>query len=185
MKKLIFLLLFVSITVLSYGQRKDGEWILGIGVNTVNSLGTQSPFNSPGDWAFKQPIAISIEHSWTKLFSIEQSFSLNGFSESDVIDGVVLTDDKTFFSANTKIKYYFDDLLFDASWLDLNVNAGVGIFNVDELNTSANLGFGATFWVSDTIGIAFKSLAKFALNHKSRYINNNHFQHFLELTIKL
>ncbi len=173
---------------MSYGQRRDGDWIIGIGINTVNSTGKQSPFSSPDEWAFKYPLSFSVERAWTDLFSIEQSFSFNRFSVSNIIDSGVLAEEKTFFSTNTKIKYYYDNHLFDADWLDLSVSGGIGIFYIGKLNTSANIGFGATFWFNDDIGIGLKSMAKFAFNQgrDSRPVYlSNHFQHHIEVVFRL
>lgn len=193
MKKITLLFLFISICVMSYGQRVsvdrgNGDWMIGVGINTVNSTGKWSPFNSPDEWAFKYPLSFSVERAWTDLFSIEQSFSFNKFSVSNIIDSGVLAEEKTFFSTNTKVKYYYDNYLFDADWLDLSVSGGIGIFYIGKLNTSANVGFGATFWLSDDIGIGLKSLGKFAFNQKNEsravYLSN-HFQHHIEVIFKL
>jgi hypothetical protein len=167
MKKNTLLLILVCCSLLTYSQRKEGDWTIGLGVNTINSNGERSPFNNPGDWAFGGiPIAISVERMWSEDFSIEQSFTFNKFSTSNVIDRVAVPEDLSFFSTNTKIKYYYDDLIFyrSAYWLDLSVSAGIGVFSIEEINTSANLGFDAYAWLDDNWGIALKSLGKFAFN---------------------
>ena len=61
---------FLTIT----GQYPAGADILGsslrladVGVNAVGSLGTRQPFARLGDFQFKQPLALGIEHKWYKL----------------------------------------------------------------------------------------------------------------------
>ena len=190
MKKVILLFAFAIVTFNCFSQRNSerSDWIIGIGVNTVNNNGSLSPWNSPEDWAFNTPIALSIEHVWSDIFSIEQSFSFNKFTDSNVIDSVGLNDDLTFFSTNTKVKWYFDEYIFPrrAQWLDLAASLGVGVFNIQDqrLNTTANVGFDAFFWFSDDWGVAIKSLGKFALNQGDNLFLTNHFNHFLELVYK-
>jgi len=164
----------------------DGSpWKLSVGVNAVGSLGTRQPFARLGDFQFKNPIALAIENRWSKYFALEQDLTFNGYEVKNEIDGGVLTEDFTYFSTNTYIKYYFSDVLFDADWLDLYAGAGFGIFVVDELNSSGNLALGGTVWVSDKIGIRLQGVGKFAVNAKDRQFDNNHFQYMLQVVFKL
>ncbi|MDT0559394.1 hypothetical protein RM697_12075 [Ichthyenterobacterium sp. W332] len=187
MKKLTLLLLLVSF--LSFGQRDRDSWTFGLGINTINSTGKLSPFNSPDEWAFSNPIALSVEHVWTEYFSIEQSFSFNKFAEGSVIDNALITEDISFFSTNTKVKWYFDEQLFyrNAYWFDLALSGGIGVFNIEDqgLNTSANLGLDFYVWFDDHWGIALKGLTKFAFDRDDKIFLSNHFQYFFEAVYKL
>ncbi|WP_353779894.1 hypothetical protein [Winogradskyella sp. 3972H.M.0a.05] len=184
MKKLTLLFLFCSLIVTA--QRDRGDWTLGFGVNTVNSNGKNSPFNSPEDWAFGIPISISLEHNWTKPFSIEQSISINQFNDGNKIDGnAELGTDLFYFSTNTKVKWYFDDYIFPrrSDWFDLALSGGVGIFTIEGqgMNTTGNVGLDAIIWFDDSWGIALKSMGKFAFGQGDTFFLSNHFQHFVEL----
>jgi len=186
MKQLTLVLVLILCSFISNAQRVEGDWTIGVGVNTINSNGHWSPWNNPSDWAFGGiPIAISIERMWSDKLSIEQNLAFNKFSTSNVIDFVRVPEELSFFSTNTKIKYYFDDLIFyrKAYWLDLAVNAGIGVFSIEELNTTANIGFDAYGWFNDNWGIALKSIGKFAFNNDKQYLTN-HWQHSIELVYK-
>ncbi len=200
MRKLVFLLstvLLFSLTAQSqttsdtkYDNQEDDSygdapWKLSVGVNAVGSLGTRQPFAQLGDFQFKQPLALAIEHKWSKDFALEQDITLNGYESENRIDNAVLTEDYFYFSTNTYIKYYFDNLMFDAKWLDLYAGAGFGIFVVDELNSSGNLALGGTVWFSEKIGARVQGVGKFAVNADDRQFDNNHFQYMLQLVFKL
>lgn len=163
----------------------DSPWKLSIGVNAVGSLGTRQPFARLDEFQFKHPVALGIEHQWSKFFAIEQDFTINGYNTKNEIDGGILQEEYTYISSNTYIKYYFSDALFTADWLDLYAAAGFGIFSVNELNSSGNLALGGTLWVSDTIGVRLQGVAKFAVNAKDRQFDNNHFQYMLQVVFKL
>lgn len=192
MNKLIaFALVFT--TMYSFSQSVDksrprvgDQWSISAGLNAINSLGTRGPLNSPGDWAFKNPISVGGEYMWPGGYSVEQSFTFNGFSADKMIDGATLTEDYTYFSTDTAFKYYFGTLLFpEADWLDLYAGTGLGIFVIDESNISANLSGGATFWVSDKVGIRIQNVMKFAFNPNDSGFDNNHFQWHLQGIFKL
>jgi hypothetical protein len=187
MKKVIIVIFISLFSFASYAQFTDKEIRLSLGVNTVNSLGKWSPFNSPDDWAFKNPISLGIEYKWLDHWSVEQSFSINTFTPKSIIDSGNLNRDLSFFSTNTKIKFYFDDFIFyrKAEWLEFNVNAGIGVFTIDgDLNASINLGGDIFFWINDKFGISLKSLGKFALNSDDTIYLSNHFQHHLQVVYK-
>ncbi|WP_323786931.1 hypothetical protein [Psychroserpens sp.] len=163
----------------------DAPWKLMVGVNAVGSLGTRQPFARLGEFQFKNPLALAIEHKWSKYFAIEQDLTFNGYEVKNEIDGGILKEDYLYISSNTYIKYYFSDVLFTADWIDLYAGAGFGIFSVNELNSSGNLVFGGTIWVSDNVGIRLQGVGKFAVNAKDRQFDNNHFQYMLQAVIKL
>lgn len=164
---------------------EDSPWKLSVGVNAVGSLGTRQPFSGLDDFQFKNPLALAIEHKWSKYFAIEQDVTLNGYEAENRIDNGVLKEDYFYFSTNTYIKYYFSDVLFTADWLDLYAGAGFGIFSVDEINSSGNLALGGTVWVSDKIGLRLQGIGKFAVNAKDRLFDNNHFQYVMQVVFKL
>ncbi|MEZ4793709.1 MAG: hypothetical protein R2783_09675 [Gelidibacter sp.] len=190
MKKVI-LILFISFTgFATFAQNPGNDWILSVGVNTVVNFGTRNPFQDLNDnsskFAFRQPLAVSIERKWTKYLYIEQDVSMNGFKENEYIDRGSPDKDLFYFSTNTTLKYYFDDLLFNnTDWLNLYIGTGVGIFNIEELNISGNVVLGTVVWVSDNVGIRLGTMGKFAVDADSRQYDNNHYQFFLQGVFKL
>ena len=188
MKKIILLILLVSFSMSSSAQVNKNEWLLSVGLNAVNSLGTQSPINSPDEWSFRFPISAAVELNWSDALAIEQSVTFNGFTEEDTIDGAKLTKDYTYISFDTSVKYYFGKhILPNAEWIDFYANAGVGFFHIDETNVSLNIGGGVLFWLnqSRTFGIRAQTIAKAALNHPDSGFDNNHFQYHLQAVFKL
>ncbi|WP_225035074.1 outer membrane beta-barrel protein [Winogradskyella sp. SM1960] len=191
MKKLFLVALLVAFSLSAFAQRNSrasNDWYLSIGVNAINSLGSQSPIYHPEDWMFKFPISAAAEYNWSEQFAIEQSITFNGFNEGDVIDGAVLTKDYNYLSFDTHVKYYFGQLIFpNANWLEIHANAGIGFFNIEETNVSANLGGGFLFWLNTnrTFGLRAQTTAKFALNHSESGFDNNHWQYHLQAVFKL
>lgn len=190
MKKIIIVAFISFLGFASFAQNPGNDWLLSVGVNTVANFGTRNPFedlsDNTGRFAFKYPLAFGIEKKWTRDFYIEQDFSFNGFKENEFIDNGTPDKDLFYFSTNTTLKYYFDDALFsNADWLNLYVGAGVGIFNIEELNISGNVVVGTIVWVSDKVGIKLGTMGKFAVNADSRQYDNNHYQFFLEGVFKL
>lgn len=190
MKKIIVVVFISFFGFTSFAQNPGNDWLLSVGVNTVVNLGNRNPFEDLGDnadrFAFRHPIAIAIERRWTKQLYIEQDVSINGFKENVYIDRGSPDKDLFYFSTNTTLKYYFDDLLFkNTDWLNLYVGAGVGIFNMEELNISGNVVLGTVVWVSDKVGIRLGTMGKFAVDHDRRQYDNNHYQFFLSGVFKL
>lgn len=175
-----------SLSKIDYRNSQDG-WILSVGVNALGNLGTRNPVERLDEFSLKQPLALAIEHRWSKYLSIEQDLTFNGYDDNTFIDNGVLTKDILYFSTNTSLKYYYSDNLFDADWLDLYVSGGLGIFSIDELNTSANVSTGALFWLNNTktFGIRIQATGKFAFHHKERQFDNNHWQHSLQAVFRL
>lgn len=188
MKKLILIVTLVAFSLSSFAQRNDNDWFLSIGLNSINSLGSQSPIYHPGDWATQFPISAAVEFNWTDNFAIEQSITFNGFTEDDEIDGADLKKDYNYLSLDTHVKYYFGEHIFPRTdWIDLYANAGLGFFHIDETNISANLGGGVLFWLNRnrSFGIRAQVIGKFAFNHKDSGIDNNHYQTHLQAIFKL
>ena len=188
MKKVV---VFLFISMIGYTihaqrfQRFDSDWKVGVGINAVGSLGTRNPVKNLGDFAFQFPLAVTVEHQWSEQFALEQDITLNGFKAGAVLDGITLSEKLTYFSTNTNLKWYFTDYLFDVDWLDLYISGGLGIFYMDEINTSANLSAGAQYWFNETIAVRLQSTGKLATNPKDHIYANNHFQHVLQVVFRL
>ncbi|MEO6347759.1 MAG: hypothetical protein ABIO60_07600 [Aquaticitalea sp.] len=190
MKKVIVILCISFFGISTYAQNPGSDWLLSVGVNTVANFGTRNPFEDLNKntyrFGFKYPLAFAIERKWTNVLYIEQDFSFNGFRENVYIDHGRPDKDLFYFSTNTTLKYYFDDLIFkNADWLNLYIGTGVGIFNIEELNISGNVVLGTVVWVSDKVGIRLGTMGKFAVNAESRKYDNNHYQFFLMGVFKL
>jgi hypothetical protein len=194
MKKIVLLLFCVAyVSFDCYSQsmtkkqlRGEDTWVISVGVNAIGSLGTRNPFEKLDEFQFDRPLALAVQHRWSRLFSIEQDFTMNRFTETTIIDGNPVPEDLNYFSTNTYFKYYISDELFrTATWFDIFVGGGIGLFSIDEFNTSGNLIIGGAFWISDSIGIRLQGVGKFALNHKDNRFDNNHLQYMLQAIFRL
>ncbi|MBV7269261.1 hypothetical protein [Winogradskyella luteola] len=188
MRKLLLLTTLLAFSICSFSQSNDKQWFGSVGLNAINSQGTQSPINGIGDWAINIPVSLAVEVGWTSGLSIEQAFTLNSFSEGDEIDGVELPEDYTYMSFDTHAKYYFGKHLFpSADWIDFYGNAGVGFFHIDNTNVSLNLGGGVLFWLNrrQTFGIRAQVIGKFALDHSDSGLDNNHYQTHIQAIFAL
>ncbi|MCA0132455.1 hypothetical protein [Winogradskyella alexanderae] len=186
MKRIYLAILIMAIAQSTFAQesQNDKDWFASVGINAINSQGTQSPFGDIGDWATGLPISFAVELKWDTGLAIEQALTLNSFSEGGVVDGVTLEEDLTYFALDTHAKYYFGQKIFpEVKWLDLYGNAGFGLFSLDTTNVTFNLGGGILFWLNtrQTTGIRLQSIAKFALDSKDSGIDSNHFQTHLQV----
>lgn len=188
MKKFIICLLISVLGYTAHAQRFnvfEENWKVSVGVNAVGSLGTRNPVQKLDEFAFQFPLMVALEYQWTDHFAVELDLSLNGFKEAKKLDGGRKTDGSfTYFSANPSLKWYFDDYLFDVRELDLYISGGVGIFYMNEMNTSANLSAGAQYWFEENIAVRLQATGKFAANPPGHYYANNHFQHSLMVVFR-
>ena len=170
---------------------EEGEWLLSVGVNTINSQGSKSPVGDISDWAFRYPIAAGIETYWTRLFSIEVAASLNGYGAGDPIYDAGPSDNTiTYFALDAHVKYYFGEWIFPRTeWIDFYALGGLGYFDVEDGNISANFGGGAVIWFDRTksMGLKAQGVGKFAFDHSNTgsTFANNHFQYNLMMVFRL
>jgi len=190
MRKFLIALAVISISsniIAQQGSNTKG-WFLSAGLNAINSQGTKSPFNGMDEWAINVPISAAVELKWDSGLALEQSITINSFAEGDVIDGGTLTEDFSYLSFDTHVKYYFGKHIFpEVDWIDFYANSGVGFFSIENTNVSFNLGGGILFWLNrrQTIGIRAQVIGKLALDHSESGIDNNHFQTHIQAFIAL
>ncbi len=189
MKKLALIVTLVAFSFSSFAQGKNNEWLLSVGLDAINTLGSRSPIYHPEDWTFQFPISAAVEFNWSDDFAIEQAITLNGFTEENRIDGADLKEDYSYVSFDTHVKYYFGKHILNrrVDWIDFYANAGVGFFHIDETNISANLGGGVLFWLNQakSFGLRAQVIGKFAFNHPESGFDNNHYQYHLQAVFKL
>lgn len=193
-------LLFWS--VLSFSQdRISGDpitftksWIIKAGVNAVDDSNKWKPFDFLSDQsssAFSNPLAIGVEHRFSNANSISLFGSLNKWRANEgIIDGEILTEDRSYSSVDLSYKFYFDHFFLNADWLDIYLEAGAGLFFISESGPfservskfSQNLGFGSIFWFTNTIGLNLQVINKFS---REEEYSGNQVQYFAGLTFKL
>ena len=192
MKKIFTVLLMLAVFSNVSAQFNEGEWRMRAGLNAINDLDSQSPFNSPGDWIFNSiPLAVGLEYGIDGDFAVEQSFTFNKFNDDDIDAGTNRLEQKFYyFSADTSLKYNFGQLFLPRrNRLELTANAGVGFYYVKESTMTFNVGGGALWWLTDdkNFGLRASTLAKFgSKDDVNNYISNNrHFQWNLQAVFVL
>lgn len=188
MKKIVTCLLISVIGYTLHAQRfnvYESNWKVSVGVNALGNLGTKNPVEKLDQYAFKFPLAVAMEYQWDEEFAAELDLNLNGFEAGKFLDNGIPSKDLTYFSTNANFKWYFEDYIFNAEWLDLYAMGGLGIFQMSELNSSFNLSGGVQFWVSDYVALRLQSTGKFAFNSKGNQYANNHWQHLLQVVFRL
>lgn len=170
------------------------HWIIKVGVNAVDDSNKWKPFDFLSDQstsAFSNPIALGVEHRFSNANSISLFGSLNKWKANEgIIDGVPLTEDRSYSSVDLSYKFYFDHYFFNASWLDIYLEGGAGLFFLSESGPfterkskfSQNLGFGSIFWFTKSIGLNMQVINKFS---REEQYSGNHVQYFAGLTLKL
>lgn len=189
MKK-ITLLLCIFCCSLVFSQNETSKkpptsskkWTAKIGINMVENTGQGKPFQAFGSNAKTNPFALGIEYSINDFLSVSLFQSINKFkANSDVLDGVVVTEDHSYFAIDASVKFYFDEYIWSQNWLDLYLEGGLGIVTERESGISPNFGLGGTIWVSENFGLNAQGIAKFA---GKTNIPSNHFQYFAGVVFK-
>lgn len=157
----------------------ENVWSFGIGVNGVDDSGRdfREVFNISGAWNFETPLLLNAEYYLDNKFSISSALSFNKYKADKLVDGAILESglDPSYFAIDFSGKYSFRDLL--------NTNAfepycflGAGYTKIGEYRTNisngiiqakgrmtANLGFGANYWMSENWGLNTSFASKFGL----------------------
>jgi outer membrane protein OmpA-like peptidoglycan-associated protein len=170
------------------------HWIIKLGVNSVDDSNKWKPFDFLSDQsssAFSNPIALGVEHRFSNANSISLFGSLNKWKANEgIIDGVLLTEDRSYSSVDLSYKFYFDHYFFNADWLDIYLEAGAGLFFLSESGPfterktkfSQNLGFGSIIWFTNSVGLNMQVINKFS---REELYSGNQVQYFAGLTLKL
>jgi len=193
-------LLFWS--VLSFSQdRITGDpitftknWIIKAGFNAVDNSGKWKPFDFTSDEstsAFSNPFALGVEFRFANANSISLFGSLNKWKANEgIVDGSLITEDQSYASGDLSYKFYFDHFFFNANWLDLYFEGGLGLFFISEngpfndrqSNFSQNLGAGSIIWFSRSVGLNLQAISKF---YRIDGNNKSQIQYFAGLTFRL
>ncbi len=104
------------------------------------------------------------------LFAVSLLQTVNKWkADKGIIDGIVVTEDQSYFAIDAGLKFYFDEYFLDADWLDLYAEGGLGYFHERESGMSGNLGFGGILWISQSLGLNLQGIGKFAGKDNNPY----------------
>ena len=176
---------FLLVTILVLGcttvqaQDENNPWVIGIGVNAVDSYpaNEDSPFNGffeTDHYNILPSVSrISVARYIGAGFSGELAGSINRI---DNIDGVSV-DDLTYYSVDLTGLYGFRNLINEDGWFDPYLGVGPGYTWLDEEgNFTVNGTLGFNFWFTDNIAFNIQTTYKHTMDDASEG-GFRHFQH--------
>ena len=184
-KKTIVLVSFVVLSYNSYSQ-KNSNFLNNIsiqfGLNWVDNSGNQDPltiFKDYSDIAFNLPFKLEIDYLLNNTFELFLSGISNKFLDNQKLDFLDSNRSYTYFSIDFGVKHAVIDVdVFNTSIVGF-AEVGMGMFKVESLGFSANIGAGGVLHLTDKMDLVISSVAKFAIEHE--YPNSNHFLYFIGL----
>ncbi|MDO5968898.1 OmpA family protein [Flavivirga aquimarina] len=187
------LLCIMSFYSFSQNQPKNPNgFLIKLGANYVDNSGDSNPFKfltSFKKGAFSQPLKLGVEYRFSDLFSVGVDGSINKWKAPDaVIDLEKITEDQDYFSLDTKLNLYVDEVFnwfSNADWLDLYLDVGVGYFKINEGGLSGNFGGGTNIWLSQKIGLNLTAVSKWTLDETPAKYDTNHLQFSAAVIFKL
>ncbi len=156
--KTLFLLVFIVLFYNGNTQTNSNflnNFSIEYGVNWVDSSGNRNPltiFKDYSDIAFNLPFKFEIDYLLNNTFELYLSGSSNKFLENQKID--VLDSDSTYnyFSIDFGVKHaVFDINVYTTSIVGF-AKVGLGVFKVESLGFSANIGAGGIIRLTEKNG---------------------------------
>ncbi len=151
--KKIILIVFIVFSCGIIAQTRNNEWQVGVSAG-VTKFGDED-INIVGDrYQFQIP-RLNVVKPISNNLAIDAAISFTTF------DVGVITNDATYFSFDTSLRYFFDigDRFYPYAF------AGAGISDVGiKVAPTINVGVGGTFWISDIFGLNAQAYYKNSLN---------------------
>lgn len=152
------------------------------GLNWIDSSGNQDPltiFKDYSNIAFTLPFKLEIDYLLNNTFELYLSGSSNKFLDNQTIDNENLDGSYNYFSIDFGVKHPILDIdVFTTSMVGF-ARIGLGVFKVESLGFSANIGVGGIIRLTENTDFVISSVAKFAIENE--YLKSNHLQYFLGL----
>lgn len=165
--KLLYTLLLTLTCVTASTAQLENPWVLGAGWSGFDDDGKrfEEVLHVRKNWVTMWlPNSFSIEKQMNSMFSIELAENANSYDIGDLRDGQPQTSTYAFMAVDVLGKYHVNSAYKKFMWFDPFVAAGTGLtLRRSDLGGTLNIGFGATFWVTEKIGLSAQSLAKFGL----------------------
>jgi hypothetical protein len=136
-------LLFFSANVLAQVQERGDLWQIGIGAGVVKFSDENAAFI--GDKNLFQIPRLNLTIPISGNLSIDGAMSFNTFDVGFISNSV------KYFSMDASLRYNFKDLIKD---FEPYVFVGGSLVDSElKMTPTMNIGFGATYWVTNTIGL--------------------------------
>jgi hypothetical protein len=146
-------------------SNQQTNYFLSLGLNILDN--SKLPFN-PNGWSIKTPFFVSLERSNTSSnFSTALSLSTNRLK--------VNSGEKSYFSVNAAVHYYFDHLIFKTKNIETFVGLGLGRFFLENNgNNSFNVIGGGRYWFSKNFGVSLQAVGKLGLKPQNESVVNHY-----------
>lgn len=189
--KLALMALFALVTLSNANaQDSNNPWAVSVGLNAIDtySIGGEDTeffedFLYPGDWNVLSSISrVSAERFLGDGFTAQLAGSMNRITQINEANDA----DITYYSVDANFKYDLDGFIrsvFGGTTQYFNpfLYAGGGVvFLGEESDGVLNYGWGANFWLSETVGLVYQGGTK----QKFSDAIPTHFQHSLGVVVK-
>lgn len=189
---LIFVTAFGALTAQQYNNdelpeelkltRQDSTIIssnmVGLGWNMIMDSGERLnnfPGSSEDRHMVPYPSRVSFGRNFSSGLSLEGIAAVNKFREGKVVENIVLTEDRSYFSIDSRLSYNINRLFGRTGWFDPYVGVGLGYTTVEgEGNGTYNGVIGFRSWLSERWGIDINSSGKWSMGDG---LVTNHMQH--------
>ena len=153
------------------------SWILGIGMNIVSDSGDafNNLFEVKETWnAVPYPSRLSIGRYFKSGLGVEVIAAYNVYKEGKRVDRVNLTEEKKYYSFDTRLSYDLNKIIGQTGWFDPYIGIGIGYSHANEISRGTYNGvLGFRTWFSDRFGLDINSSGKWAMDSEA----TNHIQH--------
>ena len=153
--------------------------MVGLGFNIIMDTG-QRLNNFPGgseDWHIvPYPSRVSFGRNFKGGLALEGIASINRFQEGKLVERVELTEDRSYFSIDSRLSYNLNRLFNRTGWFDPYVGVGLGYTSIEgEGDGTYNAVIGIRTWLSERWGIDVNTSGKWAMANEG--LVTNHMQH--------
>lgn len=186
LKKEIFLVFLIANTFIIHSQapeltKKDStivsSWIFGIGFNIVDNSDDRfhKLFDFKEGWnAVPFPSRISVGKYFKSGLGLEAIASYNKYKKGKIADGLPLTDDKDYYSIDSRLSYDLNKIIGETGWFDPYVGVGAGYTHSNDISRGTyNAVLGFRTWFSDRWGLDINTSGKWTMNRNY----TDHLQH--------
>lgn len=155
------------------------SWIAGLGFNIVDDSDDrfQNLFDIESGWnAVPYPSRISLGKYFKSGIGLEGIASYNKYKTGKIVDGLPLTNNKDYFSVDSRLSYDLNKIIGETGWFDPYLGVGLGFTNANSISRGTYNGvLGFRTWFSERFGLDINTSGKWAINNNS----TNHIQHAL------
>ena len=188
MKKVFLFLFLFSINTL-YSQKKSNflnNLSIELGLNWIDNSGQRDPlylFEDYENSSFNFPFKLELNYSLGKSIVLFTTATTNEFSTGQIIDSRTSSrlSSYTYLSIDFGLKH----VVLLSKNLSAFSQVGLGLFHVETLGKSANIGAGFSISITELIGVVFTSNSKFKIDSAEDFGLSNHFQYSIGIRYSL